>query len=200
MLKVTVFDSSTIIEDIVCHCRSNPSFAFAYFYFDFHDSAKQRYENLVRSLIEQFSAQCASAPEALENLYSRSQDGARQPTADALVATLRDIVCGFRHTYIAIDALDECSEREELLCLIEEIANWKIDTLHILATSRKEQDIEHCLSPIVSNQIDIQSTLVDADIRIYIRERLQSDRRLRKWSADAWLEIETALMDGAHGM
>ena len=116
------------------------------------------------------------------------------------MAALRDIVQTFRHTYIVIDALDECSEREELLILIDEIIDWKLDTLHILATSRKEQDIDDCLSSRISDEIDIQSTLVDADIRIHVREKLQNDPRLKKWSADAQEEIETAVVDGAHGM
>jgi hypothetical protein len=77
--------------------------------------------------------------------------------------------------YIIVDALDECSEREELLVLIEDIIDWKLTTLHTLATSRKEQDIEDCLSTLVSNEIDIQSTLVDADIRVHVRERLRND-------------------------
>jgi len=200
LLIVTIFYSSTIIQDVIDHCQSNPLFATAYFYFDFHDSAKQRHENLVRSLIEQFSNQSASTPDALENLYSRHQNGSRQPSADSLMSTLQDILQGFQQAYIVLDALDECSERDDLLSLIEEIVGWKLGTLHILATSRKEQEIEDCLSSLVSNQINIQSTVVDADIRIHVRDRLQKDRKLRKWSAEAQLEIEAALVDGAHGM
>ena len=200
VLIFTVSYSSTIVQDLVAYCQSNPSFAIAYFYFDFHDSMKQRYENLVRSLVDQLYTQCTNTPEVLENLYSRNRDGAWQPTTEALVAALRDIVYRFQHTYIVLDALDECSERGELLSLIEEIIDWKIETLHLLATSRKEQDIDDCLSSRVSNEIDIQSTLVDADIRVHVRDQLRKDRKLKKWSPDAQAEIETALVDGAHGM
>jgi len=182
------------------HCQSDPAFAFGYFYFDFRDPAKQRYENLVRSLIEQLSDQSSGTPEALRTLYSQNQDGARQPTVKVLVETLRGIIRGFKQTYIIVDALDECSEREKLLVLIGDIIDWKIGTLHILATSRKEQDIEDYLSSLISDEINIQSTFVDADIQVHVRERLRNDRRLRKWSVDAQLEIETALVDGAHGM
>ena len=154
----------------------------------------------MRSLIEQFSAQCTSNPEALETIYSHNLEGARQPSASALMGTLRDILQGFGNTYIIVDALDECLEREKLLGLIEDIAGWKISTLHILATSRKEQDIEDCLSSIVSSQINIQSSLVNADIRIHVRDRLRKDRKLQKWSAHAQAEIEAALIANAHGM
>ena len=197
---LTVSYSSTIIQDVISYCRSNTSFAAAYFYFDFRDPAKQRAENLVRSLIKQFSVQCTGIPGPLEALYFQIQDGSRQTTVEALVSTLRDIMQTFQHTYIVLDALDECSEREDLLNLIEEIIDWKIETLHLLATSRKEQDIDDCLSSRVSNEINIQSSLVDADIRVHVRDQLRKDRKLKKWSPAAQSEIETALVDGAHGM
>ncbi len=72
--------------------------------------------------------------------------------------------------------------------------------LHILATSRREKDIEETLAPLTTSQTCIQSALVDADICIYIRERLQTDPKLRKWPKNVQMEIEKILMDGAHGM
>jgi hypothetical protein len=73
--------------------------------------------------------------------------------------------------------------------------------LHILATSRREKDIEEWLEPLVNDQekICIQSALVNDDIRTYVHEKLQTDRKL-KWSAKVQEEIEKSLMDGAHGM
>jgi len=139
-------------------------------------------------------------PGPLETLYFQIQNDEGQTTVEALVATLRDIVQTFQHAYIILDALDECSEREEILSLIEEIVDWKLHRLHILATSRKEQDIEDCLSSRVSNEISIQGKHLDADIRIHVREKLRRDRKLRKWSPDAQFEIETTLGDNAHGM
>jgi len=50
----------------------------------------------------------------LENLCSQCQYVMQQPTMDALVGTLHDIIHTFPHMYIVIDALHECSEREEV--------------------------------------------------------------------------------------
>jgi hypothetical protein len=44
------------------------------------------------------------------------------------------------------------------------------------------------------------SAAVVADIQIHIRERLQHDPKLRKWPLPVQLEIEEALISGAHGM
>jgi hypothetical protein len=167
----------------------------AYFYFDFNDREKQCHENLIRSLITQFSTQCTSCPDALTRLYSQCHDGKQQPAVTALLATLRHIIGGFRHAYIILDALDECTEREDLLAMIGEMVDWKLDNLHLLMTSRKERDIEDCLESQVSCQINIQQGVVDADIHIHICERLQNDTKLKKWPMKVQEEIETVLME-----
>jgi hypothetical protein len=170
------------------------------FYFDFNNAEKQRHENLIRSLIIQLSMQSKNTLEALNALFARSQDGKQQPTTEGLALTLQHMLRGFHQTFITLDALDKCKEREELLGLIESIVDGKFEMLHILATSRREKDIEETLTPLITGQACIQSVLVDADIRIHIRERLQPDPNLRKWPKNVQMEIEKTLMDGAHGM
>jgi hypothetical protein len=192
--------SSTIIQDLIGYCKSNPSFGMAYFYFDFRDRGKQSHEHLLRSLVTQFSDQCPSTPETLEKLYLSNQGGEWQPAVNALSATLGDILRSFQQAYIVVDALDECTNRETLLGLIEEIINWKINTLHILVTSRKEQEINECLKALVSNQIDIQSSLVATDIQIHVHEQLRKDTKFRKWPGKVLTDIETELTERAHGM
>jgi len=192
--------SSTIIQDVMLQCQSDQALAIIYFYFDFNDTEKQRHDNLIRSLVVQLSIQSTNTPEALNMLYSRCQDGQHQPTIDDLTTTLQYMLGGFRETFLILDALDECAEREELLALIEWIVGWKIGKLHILATSRREREIEETLEPLITSQICIQSALVDADINIHIRERLQNDLKLKKWPVNVQMEIEATLMDGARGM
>jgi hypothetical protein len=110
----------------------------------------------------------------------------------------------FPQSYIILDALDECTKRDELMDILESIAGWRLKKLHILVTSRQERDIESSLEEFVDKQntICLQSKLVDKDIHTYIRHRLSDDLKLRKWQKndDIRQEIETALMKGAHGM
>jgi hypothetical protein len=155
-----------------------------YFYFDFNDEKKQSPAKMIRSLITQLSSLRGNTPQALKLLFSNCGDGKRQPTVDELLTALRQIVQEFDELYIILDALDECKEREELLVSIEEITGWKLGKLHILATSRGEKEIEESLGPFVNDQykICIQSALVNGDIRTYIHERLQTDRRLKRWA------------------
>jgi hypothetical protein len=117
-----------------------------------------------------------------------------------LMATLQQILGSFQHTYIVLDALDECTERDGLLKLINDIVGWKLGSLHILATSRKERDIEDSLECLVPLRINIQSTLVDSDIESYLQVQLGDGSKFKKWPIKVREEIKTALVEGAQGM
>ena len=115
--------------------------------------------------------------------------------------TLKSVIeCFNLHVYLIIDALDECSDQTDLLMVLAEIAGWKLYNLHVLATSRREPDIEKRLTPIVSSIISLDSDLVDTDIRLYISTTLVRDPRFRIWTAAERNEIETNLMQQARGM
>lgn len=181
---------------------TTPISAVLFFYFDFNDAEKQRHEKMIRSLIAQLSKYCASS--VLQDLYSSCSGGNRQPTEEVLLNTLHAMMASLGDTYIILDALDECAEREELLVDLREIISWEGVNLHVLATSRRERDIEDELKTWsnLRNCINIQSTLVDADIRTYIHDRLQVDRKLRRWQKNREMqsEIENTLMKKAYGM
>jgi hypothetical protein len=131
-------------------------------------------------------------------------NGEQQPISDTLLMTLHQMVREFGETYIILDALDECKNREELLEGLGEIVSWELKKLHILVTSRREKDIEQPLESLVNdeNRACIQSTLVNDDIRAYIHKRLQTDQKLKRWrkNSKAQQEIETTLMGKADGM
>ena len=106
----------------------------------------------------------------------------------------------FLHVYFIIDALDECSEWEKLLGVLTEIANWKLQNLHVLVTSRRGRAIEKRLTEIASSHMNLDSDLVDEDIRRYLRTTLVNDTRFKIWLEADRQEIEDTLVKGAHGM
>ena len=192
--------SSTAVEDVKSQYKSNPAVAIAYFYFDFNDTEKQKHDKCTRSLVEQLAWKSVKALACLESLFSRNQDGKQQPEQDALELTLQQMLGKFEETFIILDALDECKEREKLLLLLEKLNSWGTEKLHVLVTSRRERDIEETLESLVTSEICLQSAVVDVDIHTHISERLQNDSKLRKWPANVQGEIERTLMDGAQGM
>ena len=148
----------------------------------------------------QFSSRGTGIPDGLTALYSNGQQGEQQPMTTSLMKALRDILAGFHHAYILLDALDECAEQDKLLSFIRQVSDWKLGQLHILATSRPDPVIEACLASRVSDAINLQSAPVDADIQLHIRKCLQTDFRLSKWPLEVKKDIETSLMNGANGM
>ncbi|KAH6704178.1 hypothetical protein BKA61DRAFT_660800 [Leptodontidium sp. MPI-SDFR-AT-0119] len=191
---------STALEEVKSQYKSNPTVAIAYFYFDFNDSEKQRHDKFTHSLIEQLAWQSAKALACLESLFSRCQDGKQQPTQDALEVAVQQMLNEFEETFIILDALDECKEREELLLLLKNLTSWGAGKLHVLATSRRERDIEETLESLTTSEICLQSALVDHDIRTHLSERLQNDPKLKRWPANVRGEIKNTLMEGAQGM
>lgn len=159
---------------------------------------------MIRSLISQLSQQCVKIPTTLEALFSSCQNGQRQPSLDSLLEVMYSIIQEFPESYIVLDALDECTDRTELLAILEQMIKLKFEHFHLLVTSRKEQDIKISLEPIVDPQniICLQSKLVDSDICKYVRQSLSDNKNLSKWRKDPEIkrEIEMALVKGAQGM
>lgn len=196
--------SSTILENISQYCDSHSGYAIAYFYFDFNDVQKQDSDRMLRSLIVQLSRQAHYISPSLDALFSSHGNGGRPPALDELLKALCGMIGQYSQVFIVLDALDECTQRPELMEMLEEIANWNISNLHILMTSRQERDIKSCLGGFVNlqNSICLQGDVVDKDIQLYIRQRLSDDKNLVKWRKDAALqqEIEDALTKGSKGM
>src|ERR1700730_3562492 len=143
--------SSTVIEDVRALCEADPSSSLAYFYF----TDRSELEDLIRSVISQLSAN--ATPAALAKLYDRYQQNRQHPPMKDLVASIPPILEGFGHVYLIFDALDECPKRWELLRWLEGIISARLDGVHLLVTSRWEEDIRASLVPLIPDVIDIGS-------------------------------------------
>ena len=88
--------------------------------------------------------------------------------------------------------------------VLETVAGWQLDNVHLLITSRKEWDIQSNLESYIKEEdtICLQRDVVDKDIQRYVQQRLFNDKTLVKWNKDAAImqEIQTAIMWGACGM
>ncbi|KAA8616923.1 vegetative incompatibility protein HET-E-1 [Pyrenophora tritici-repentis] len=196
--------SSTIIEHLLQHCYDDTSMVTAYFYFDFNDTQKQDPKLMLRSLLYQLLQSSVVIPKGVDALISSCENGKRQPSLHTLLEVTRQAMQEFTQVYVILDALDECTQRSELMDMLETVARWQLNGLHLLMTSRKERDIERSLESYVGEEdtICLQRDVVDKDIQRYVQQRLRDDKGLAKWNKDAAIrqEIEAALMSGARGM
>ncbi|KAI9882889.1 MAG: hypothetical protein M1823_005361 [Watsoniomyces obsoletus] len=191
---------STAAQDVIDSCISQKQQAIAYFYFCFSEQIKIKNDNLVRSLISQLSFQSPDIPEVVKALYKRYSSVEQQPSAEELKALLPPIIRSFGKTYIMVDALDECTEWPELLSFITELYSCKIDSLHLLVTSRKEKEITDALDPLEPVELSLQSHLLDPDIRLHVRRTVASDPKCKKWPCEVREEVEVTLVEKANGM
>jgi hypothetical protein len=196
--------SSTIIEHLLQHYHNDASIVTTYFYFDFNDIQKQDPELMLRSLLCQLLQCSFSIPKGVDTLFLACEDGQQQPSLHVLLDVTRQVLQQFLHVYIVLDALDECTRRQELMDVLETVAGWQLDNLHLLMTSRRERDIESSLESYVKEEdtVCVHSDVVDRDIQLYVQQQLSDKKALAKWNRDAAVrqEIKAAITDNAHGM
>jgi len=162
----------------------------------------QRHEDLLRSLIWQFSRRHNDLPAALHSLYDQCDHAGIQPSLASLHSTLLLILDSFRDAYVIVDALDECTDRVKLLNWIKEVTHWKVGKLHLLLTSRQERDIEVKLQPLEPISICLEGESVDLDIATYLDRMLQDNEEPAAWNEDEHVRdsVKTSLQTGAQGM
>ena len=155
---------------------------------------------MLRSLVSQLSSQYPNVPRPLKDLHAAYGVQNREPPRESLLMTLKETMRFFDQTFLIVDALDECSDREELLRTLKDLATWEGANLHILATSRLEHDIKITMVDLHNHkETSIRSMIVDADIRAYVNDRLETDPKLRRFAKHR-IEIEDTLMEKADGM
>lgn len=198
--------TSTLVEDLE---RTFPPLTVLYFYFDFSDVHKQTLDSMVRSLVRQLYCKYKNTWKQLDSLFSSCEDGGRQPRCESLCQVFLQIIDSLEDVYIVLDALDECRTRtgshtEGLLSWIGDLLGSKQRKVHLLVTSRPEQDIQSKLNDLVytENIIPLQSNLISGDIDEYICTRVRKDNSLKRWRERPEIqdEIEDALMQKANGM
>lgn len=172
----------------------------SYFYFDFNDIEKQSWKKAIRSLLFQLGTQQQNCLQILKKLYDNCGSGQRQPAEAEVQSSLKDAVACPGYKYIILDALDECTDRENFMTFIREVIHLKHEGLRIMITSRREKDIEEEIGSFADHDINIQSAIVNEDIRTYVHGRLDTDTKLKKWPERVKEEIITTLMEKADGM
>jgi ankyrin repeat domain-containing protein 50 len=192
--------SSTAIQYSLQHRRSNPSIGIAFHYFSFSDDSKQDVSGLLRALLLQLSNQVEDGDADLSSLHDTHKD-AHAPVP-ALMLTLKRVITKFQDVYVVVDALDESprgEKRDAVLETLSEIRRWSMRGLHILVTSRDEHDIREHLELQLNEEVRMDKSVVDQDIKDYIIQRLQRDIKLKKF-AKHHADIKKTLIQRADGM
>ena len=184
--------------------------SLAMYYYDFRENKKRDLYGLLSSVLFQLCGQSDSYHPILSTFYSTHFNGARTPSDDELKRCLIDLLelPGSRSIYLIIDALDECpstsslsSPREELLSLLEDLVAEQIPNLHICATSRPEVDIKTILEPLALFPVSLHDASGQhKDIRDYIESIVDTNKKMKNWSAHHKQLVTDVLARRADGM
>ncbi|KAG8800464.1 hypothetical protein FRC16_002826 [Serendipita sp. 398] len=196
--------SSTVIENLILHCKTRTGDRVAYYYFDFSDHGKQTTSGCLQSLIRQLCEQSDTIPVAVKELHADCKS--TTPSLSQLTSTLIGIMNYGPKYFIAIDALDECKEEEEeheresFFEALQEIISSTTGRYSVFIASRPEIDISRNLTELGALNFNIQRNLVDADIRSHVRACLEKEIRFKKWPIPVKTQVEDKLTAGANGM
>ncbi|KPA37290.1 hypothetical protein FLAG1_09900 [Fusarium langsethiae] len=171
------------------------------FFFDFNDARKQKLEDLLRSLAIQLYHTGNEAARKLDSLFISHDDGRRQPDTTALSACVDAMVQTAGKVFIILDALDECTAREELLQWLKHLASKKAQ---LIVTGRLEVEFQSAIPRSFGkrNCVQLDKNVINADIRSYVEATLEQkpDFVGKKLSQGILDEIRDKIGDGADGM
>jgi ankyrin repeat domain-containing protein 50 len=187
---------STIIDEIERFCATQSEYCFAYFYFDFSDKKKQIVDSFLRSMMAQLLLNCQDIPHDVQSFYDSYKRN--QPSLDDLFKVLLSLLKTFSRTYILIDALDECCEREEMINHLKYLTRSS-DLMNLFITCQKEQDVIMELQSDVEIVKRIPNAKIDADVELYVCKHLDKDLSLKR-CLPVRGEVIKALVEGSNGM
>ncbi|KAH0426440.1 hypothetical protein CcaCcLH18_10325 [Colletotrichum camelliae] len=135
--------SAALIQDLITNNTLDTPPTLMYF-FDFSVAEKQTLDSLLKSLVWQLFNIGGDAAGYLNKLFESNRNGLTQPNItglwDCLVSMTREI----GRVNIVIDALDECSTRNELVSWIEGVAaRPRLPEIHMILTGRPRDAISY---------------------------------------------------------
>jgi hypothetical protein len=159
---------------------TKPRTTFAFYYCSFDEPKTQKTCNVIGSLLSQIMLRDKGSFRPLLKTYeARTHQGSnkRPPTIRESKSIMRSVASDADVVFM-IDALDECSDRADLLLylqfLLEELPN-----VTVLATSRSEPDVKKALSEWYRVRLEDRADDMNDDVRSYIYTRMRETQRLQ---------------------
>ena len=184
-----------------------------YHYFSFRDEATQDVTNFKHSLLMQIVRRLVRedetkkeyfyVPKVFQNLFKKYLHS-QFPLDEDVHATFEGLLNESSHTYIIIDALDECpdqTDRSKIIKFLEGLCRTSHGDAHILMTSRWENDIETAINEMeVSKSIVLMETAeVNADIKTYLKDSMRK-QPYKDWPARLKITVAKKLTWKADGV
>ncbi|KAJ7187366.1 hypothetical protein C8R46DRAFT_288368 [Mycena filopes] len=158
--------------------------AVAFFYFDINHKSGNMVDMALRRIILQLSAHSPNSYSTLEKRFDQS-NGQITPNFLDLQLILEELLQELGHTYLILDALDECEELElpQLLHLIFTLRTKSQRTLHLLITSQRRTRFTDEFADL--SHIFLEPELIGHDIKAFISHEVHHNYGLQIWKSRA---------------
>ncbi|KAK4234532.1 hypothetical protein C8A03DRAFT_18586 [Achaetomium macrosporum] len=183
-----------MVEQIRARTRGDKSQGLAYYYC-YHQRNTDETVPFLTWILSQLCRACNYIPATLNDIY----DSGCEPTWRELLDCLQAVLARFSTVYVVVDAIDETSERGNLVKVLTELgSNDRFAKLQLAVTSREYQDIESAFKGR-SASVSMSNEGVMEDIRRYVALALQSSK-YHSWPQDLKKNVAAVLPMKARGM
>ncbi|KAG4432894.1 hypothetical protein IFR05_011612 [Cadophora sp. M221] len=170
---------SFIIEALLQKRKVDAS-GVAFIYFSYKDGEIQTPVNLMASLLQQLVSQKPEYLQDLKSLYHKHVRENTRPDVGEISDLLLPIIWSFPQVFIIIDALDECSDADDVrFILLTELKKYK-SRVCLLIASRPLPKLEEGLE----NAVRVYAKASESDIKNYLEQRLASVKIMQKHFVD----------------
>lgn len=153
-----------------------PDVGIAFVYCDYKEQVEQTVDNLLLSVLGQLVQQQAVISDEVLSMYRYHGQHKTWPRTVEIGKVLRAVSTAFSKVFIIVDALDECNGSNGTRNkLISEIQSLPLNT-RALFTSRFSLDIQRSFK----NHPELEIRANDADIELYLTNRIHEESRLEK--------------------
>jgi hypothetical protein len=197
--------SSAVIESLQKQYEDGLG-TISYFYIEFGDLPTRHVRNLLSSLLIQLAAHSDARCKVLHDLYSKHDDGVREPTEEALLESLKEMlkVSTQGPTFLIIDAVNEALPSQYTPTkVVEELVGLGLPDLRIFATclSIIDPEVEPplALEAHASHIVCLHETKGHLDdIVFYIDWCIKENKRMKRWRHEDKVDtVQTLSRKGA---
>ncbi|KAH7117652.1 hypothetical protein B0J11DRAFT_583050 [Dendryphion nanum] len=149
--------------------------AIVYIYCNYKDPKTQSETELFSSIARQLAEQCLKIPPEAKKYRNDWEDRRSHPSNEDLVSLVKTTLTRFSKTFIFVDALDECPEKNwnRFVRLTKQLE----PLVRLFITSRPHLDLNAKFDNL--SRLDI--TAQDSDILIYLESEIEANERLARF-------------------
>lgn len=167
---------SAYIIDFLLQLRINSNIGVAFVYFSYKHGESQTPVNIMASILQQLITQKPSYVQDLKDMYAKHIRENTRPVVGDISSLLQNVVYAFGKVFIVIDALDECSDTNDVrMILLTELRKLQ-GRASLLVMSRPIPGLEKGLEGAIQIRVEASTT----DIKNYLQQRLEAAQSMQK--------------------